>query len=124
METQIAKKQMHYYRIKSNEAPDSTTRTIATDPKNPWLKNVEATMENIEINTEELLGKTPNQAKRYVNNKLKEHQIRKMYSAAEEKSKVRDYICNKTRTAMMIRPPYMDRTTARTALTYSTPEQE
>ena len=27
METQIAKKQiMHYYRIKSNEAPDSTTR--------------------------------------------------------------------------------------------------
>ena len=33
-------------------------------------------MENIEINTEELLGKTPNQAKRYVNNKLKEHQTR------------------------------------------------
>ena len=66
-------------------------------------------MENIEINTEELLGKIPNQAKRYVNNKLKEHKIRKIYSAAEEKSKVRDYICNKTRTAMMIRPPYMDR---------------
>ena len=44
-------------------------------------------------------GEKPNQAKGYVNNKLKEHQIRKIYSAAEEKSKVRDYICNKTRTA-------------------------
>ena len=86
METQISKKQiMQYYRIKSNEAPDSTTRKLATDSKNPWLKSVEATMASIEINTEELLRKNPNQAKGYVNKKLKEHQIRKIYSAAEEK---------------------------------------
>ena len=71
METQISKKQiMQYYRIKSNEAPDCTTRKLATDPKNPWLKSVEATMASIEINTEELLRKKPNQAKGYVNKKL------------------------------------------------------
>ena len=69
METQISKKQImqYYYRIKSNEVPDSTTRKLATDPKNPWLKIVEATMASIEINTEELLRKNPNQAKGYVN---------------------------------------------------------
>ena len=40
METQISKKQiMQYYRIKSNEAPDSTTRKLATDPKNPMAQN-------------------------------------------------------------------------------------
>ena len=86
MEMQIVKKQiMHYYRIKSNEAPDSTTGKIATDPKNPWLISVEATMASIEINTEELMGKNPNQAKGYVNNKLKEHQIRK-YTQQQKKN--------------------------------------
>ena len=41
---------MHYYRIKSNEAPDSTTRNIPTDPKNPWLKSVPKV--TIKANTE------------------------------------------------------------------------
>ena len=53
---------------------------------------MEATIASIEINTEELLRKKNNQAKGYVNKKLREHQIRKIYSAAEEKSKVQEYI--------------------------------
>ena len=35
------------------------------------------------------LPKNPKQAKRYINIKLKEHQVKKIYLAAEEKSKVR-----------------------------------
>ena len=54
-------------------------------------------MTKVKINHEEHLSKTKNQAKKYIIEKLKACQIKKIYIAAENKSKVRDYVCNKTR---------------------------
>ena len=76
------------------------------DPKNPWRNRVENTMRDTEIDEEELLTKKQPQAKKYITEKLKEYQINKIYKAAETKSKVRDYICNKTRATVTARPLY------------------
>ena len=108
-ETQIARKQiMYYYKVKTQEKENSTTRKTATDPLNPWLKQVETTLTTTGIDLDEILPKNPKQAKRYINTKLKEHQIKKIYLAAEEKSKVRDYICNKKRFTVLTKPHYME----------------
>jgi hypothetical protein len=50
---------------------------------------------SIKMTEAELLIKTKYQAKRFVNQKIKDHQGTKIYKAAETKSKVRDYICQK-----------------------------
>ena len=49
------------------------------------------------INEVDLITKHLSQAKKYVIQKLKEYQANTIYSAAEKKSKVQDYIWNKTR---------------------------
>ncbi len=54
------------------------------------------------IPIDELKTKNKEQAKRYITKKLS-----KIYKAAETKSKVRDYICNKTWKTMMMKPQYM-----------------
>ena len=48
------------------------------------------------LDVEELLEKNHQQAKNYITSKLRKHQIMKIYRAAENKSKVRDYVCHKT----------------------------
>ena len=78
------------------------------DPKNPWRNRVENTMRDTEIDEEELLTKKQPQAKKYITEKLKEYQINKIYKAAETKSKVRDYICYKTRATVTAKPRYID----------------
>ena len=83
-ETQIARKQkMYYHKIKTKEKENGTTRTIETDPLNPWLKQMETIFAATGIDPEEILSKNLKQAKRYINIKLKEHQIIKIYLAAE-----------------------------------------
>ena len=51
---------------------------------------------------------TKNKQKKLLSNKLKIYQTKKIYKAAETKSKVRDYICNKTKRTVMMKPTYMD----------------
>jgi len=41
--------------------------------------------------------------------KLKAYQIKKIYIAAENKSKEREYVCNKTRESMADTPQYMNK---------------
>jgi len=46
-----------------------------------------------------------------VTQKLKEYQTNKIYDAAEKKSKVQDYIWNKTRETIINKPTYMNNQT-------------
>ena len=109
IETQVAKKQITYYhRIRTTKNPETQVFKTIMDPKNPWRNRVENTMRDTEIDEEELLTKKQPQAKKYITEKLKEYQINKIYKAAETKSKVRDYICNKTRATVTARPRYID----------------
>ena len=110
IETQIAKKQiLYYHKIRTTVNPNSLIAITITDPQNPWRKHLEKTLHDTNIPIEEVLEKNQTQAKQYISNKLKEHQINKIYKAAEEKSKVRDYVCNKTRKTITERPAYMTR---------------
>ena len=112
IETQVAKKQIIYYhRIRTTKNPESQIFKTITDPKNPWRKRVEHSMRESKIDEEEIMEKKQPEAKKYINKKLKEYQINKIYKTAETKSKVRDYICNKTRDAVATRPRYMDNLT-------------
>ena len=63
------------------------------EPKNPWRKNVERTIQELNIEIDELLSKSKLQTKKFLTSKQKEYQINKIYKAAEDKSKVRDYMC-------------------------------
>ena len=65
-------------------------------------------MRDTEIDEEELLTKKQPQAKKYITEKLIEYQINKIYKTAETKSKVRDYICIKTRATVTAKPRYMN----------------
>jgi hypothetical protein len=53
------------------------------------------------ITIDELKTKSKEQAKKYITKKFNDFQISKIYQATETKSKVRDYICNKTRKTMI-----------------------
>ena len=48
---------------------------------------------------------------KYITEKIKEYQINKIYQTAETKSKVRDYICYKTRETVTTKPRYIDNLT-------------
>jgi len=78
--------------VKNDVDPTSTTKKLATDPSNPWLRRVEATLLENRLTQKKLLQSNPIQAKKYMNTKLS-YQTRKIYKAAEEKTKIRDYIC-------------------------------
>jgi hypothetical protein len=112
IETQIMKKQILYYRtIITTKNKDTTIYKVATDANNPWKKRVENTIRITGINEEDLITKNPIQAKKYITQRLMEYQINKIYSAAENKSKVQDYIWNKTRETIMKKPTYMNNQT-------------
>ena len=108
IETQMAKKQISYYhRILTTKNPDSMIYKTVTNQLNPWTKHVGKILNMTKIPIDELKTKNKEQAKKYITKKLKEYQISKIYKAAETKSKVRDYICNKTRKTMMMKTQYM-----------------
>ena len=110
IETQMAKKQITYYhKIKTTHDEKSTIAKTISDRLNPWNKQLNKTMTKMEINHEELMSKTKYQAKKYIIKKLKAYQIKKIYIAAENKSKVRDYVCNKTRESIAATPRYMNK---------------
>ena len=77
------------------------------DPTNPWRKQVEKTMQETNADVEELMEKNHQQAKKYITSKLRKHQMTKIYKAAENKSKVRDYVCHKTTETVTTKPHYM-----------------
>ena len=109
VETQMDKKQvLYYHKLRNEKDKTSTLAMLTNDPKNPWLKRVEKTIQKTEISKRELLSKNSKQAKIYVNDKMRTYQVNKIFLAAEKKSKVRDYVCMKTRTSLMKRTPYMD----------------
>ena len=84
------------------------------EPKNQWRKNVERTIKELNIEIDELLFNSKLQPKTFLTSKLKEYQIINVYKAAENKSKViRDYLYNKTRTAVMEKPDYIDKLSPR-----------
>ena len=112
IETQIMKKQLIYYhKIKTKRQEENLTNKIALDPKNPWKKRIENTLLKINVNNTDLLEKTHKNAKILVNQKLKEYQINKIYNAAGKKSKVEDYVWNKTHETIIQKPTYMNNLT-------------
>ena len=55
IEIQVAKKQISYYhKIRTIENPDSQLYKSAMEPKNPWRKNVERTIQELNIEIDEL----------------------------------------------------------------------
>ena len=114
IEIQVAKKQISYYhKIRTIENPDSQLYKSAMESKNPWRKNVERTIQELNIEIDELLSKRNLQTNKFPTSKLKEYQINKIYKAAEDKSKVRVYVCNKTKKAVMEKPDYIDKLSRR-----------
>ena len=107
----MAKKQISYYhKILTIDNPESQLYKSAMEPKNPWRKNIERTIKELNIQIDDLLTKKNKiQAKKFLTSKLREYQANKIYKAAENKSKVRDYVCNKTRKAVMEKPDYIDK---------------
>jgi hypothetical protein len=104
----MAKKQiLYYHRILTTKTPDSMIYKTITNQLNPWTKHVGKILNMTKIPIDELKTKNKEQAKRYITKKLNDFQISKTYKAAEIKSKVRDYICNKTWKTMMMKPQYM-----------------
>ena len=73
------------------------------ESKNPWRKNVERTIQELNIEIDELLSKSKLQTKKFLTSKLKEYQISKIYKAAEDKS----------RKAVMEKPDYIDKLSRR-----------
>ena len=73
IETQVAKKQKTYYRIRTTKNPETQVFKTIMDPKNPWRNRVENTMRVTEIDEEELLIRKQPQAKKYITEKLKEY---------------------------------------------------
>ena len=61
IETQIMKKQLIYYhKIKTKRQEENLTNKIALDPKNPWKKRIENTLQKkINVNNIDLLEKNP-----------------------------------------------------------------
>ena len=109
IETLMWKKQITYYhKIISITDKNSTLYKCATDPKNPWNKQIHQTLSTLKTTDEQLLAMSPYQLKRQITDRLRDHQMGKIYKAAENKSKVRDYICNKTRKSVAKKPCYMD----------------
>ena len=114
IETQIAKKQITYYhKIRTTSDPGSQLYKNTMNSINPWRKQVEKTMQATNIDGEELLEKNHQQAKNYITSKLRKHQSMKIYRAAENKSKVRDYVCHKTTETVTKKPNYMSNLTRR-----------
>ena len=112
IEPQIMKKQLIcYHKIKTKGQEENLTNKIALDPKNPWKKIIENTLKKINVNNIDLLEKTHKNAKILVNQKLKEYQINKIYNAAGKKSKVEDYVWNKTHETIIQKPTHMNNLT-------------
>ena len=75
IETQVAKKQISYYhKIRTIENPESQLYKSAMEPKNPWRKNVERTIKELNIQIDELQTKKNKiQAKKFLTSKLREY---------------------------------------------------
>ena len=111
VEIQMMQKQiMYYHRIitKIDEEKQPQLIKLLTNKKKPWNKQIKETLEKTDINETELLSKNPKQAKRMVRNRLENYQTHKIYKAAENKSKVRDYICYQRRYDTKNKPNYIN----------------
>ena len=75
------------------------------------MKLVKQTMELTEISEEDISTLRPQGMKTLVITRLRKHMMRKIYAAAEEKSKVRDYICRTNSRSRKLRAKYLDRLT-------------
>ncbi len=85
-------------------------KAVINDQNNPWMKQLRKTIETTDVNMEYLKArKAP--AKKYIDKKMTQYQVQKIYTAAESKSKVRDYICHRSRDIMLKRPRYMNHLT-------------
>ena len=70
IETQVAKKQIIYHRIRTPKNSESQIFKTIMNPKNPWRKLVENTMRESKINEEDILAKKQPEAKRHITKKL------------------------------------------------------
>ena len=70
IETQVAKKQISYYhKILPIEHPESQLYKSAMEPKNPWRKNVERTIKELNIQIDDLLTKKKQDTSQEISNK-------------------------------------------------------
>ena len=108
----MAKKQITYYhKIRTTSDPGRQLYNNTMDPTNSWRKQVEKTIQETNIDVEDLIEKNHQQAKKYITSKLRKHQMTKIYKAAENKSKVRDNVCHKTTETVATKPNYMSNLT-------------
>ena len=113
IETQVMRTQiMYYHKIVNTRPKESTLYKVTTDPDNPWKKKITNTLMKINITETEFLEKKKTK-KTIATQKLNEYQINKIYKAADNKSKVMDYVWNKTRETICKKPTYMNNITRR-----------
>ena len=98
IDTQVMKTQIMYHKIVNTRPKESTLYkvTINRPSYNPWKKKITNTLMKINITETEFLEK-----------KTKQKQ------AADNKSKVMDYVWNKTRETICKKPTYMNNMTSR-----------
>ena len=70
---------------------------ITCNENNAWMKHIKQALETTAIQESHLLSMSKHQAKAYIHKQVKNYQRQKIYKAAENKSKVRDYVCLKNR---------------------------
>jgi hypothetical protein len=110
IETYLLKKQLTYYhRIRKQNNRNKMVEAVTGNVKNAWMKQIRQAMEKTNIQETYLLAMNKKQAKKHIHNQVKTYQLGKMYKAAINKSKVRDYVCLKNREDMMKRSQYKNK---------------
>ena len=110
IETYLLKKQLTYYhRIKTQINRNQMVEAVTCNENNAWMKLISQAMEKSKIQETYLLTLNKKQAKKHIHIQLKEYQLGKIFKAAVNKSKVRDYVCMKNREDMMKRSKYLNK---------------
>jgi hypothetical protein len=110
IETYLLKKQLTYYhRIRKQNNRNKMVEAVTGNVKNAWMKQIRQAMEKTNIQETYLLAMNKKQAKKHIHNQVKTYQLGKIYKAAINKSKVRDYVCLKNREDMMKRSQYKNK---------------
>ena len=107
IESLRAKKQLLYYHNIMTNEEDTQLKRIITQPKNPWKKLVDQTLESIKVTETQLLNLNKRKAKTLINRNIKNSLRSKLLKAATIKSKVRDLVIYKTRKEIGEKPEYM-----------------
>jgi hypothetical protein len=114
IEKHVIKKQiMYYHKIRFNKQANNPATETLMHHDNPWNKQVNKYLNQLNIKETDLEQLTRTQLKIKIHTKLKEQLVKQVTTAGEHKTKVRELISTKTlcQITTMKRPDYMDKLT-------------